>query len=90
MADLLRLARARAAPVHSLVALLAVEVGMASRIWEPVEALAGKLIRFGQLAVMAHVHNGKIHKIEVNLGGSKLTWTLDDVENGKVVLSLIE
>ena len=63
---------------------------MASRIWEPAEALAGKLIRFGQLAVTAHVHNGTIHKLEIALGDSKLAWTLEDVEKGKVALSLIE
>ena len=69
---------------------MACVVVMASRIWEPAEELAGKLIRFGQLAIAAHVHNGKIHKIEIDLGGSKLAWTLEDVEQGKVALSLIE
>ena len=39
---------------------------MASRIWEPAEELASKLIRFGQLAIAAHVHNGKIHKLEID------------------------
>ena len=63
---------------------------MASRIWEPAEELAGKFIRFGQMAIAAHVHHGKIHKLEIDLGGSKLSWTLEDVEQGKVALSLLE
>ena len=61
---------------------------MPSRIWEPVEQSAEKFIRFGQLAITAYVHNGRIHKLEVNLGASKLAWTLEDVEQGKVELSL--
>lgn len=63
---------------------------MAARIWDPLEELAAKLLRFGEIAVTAHTHNGRIHKLTVDLGGSKLSWTLEDVETGKVALSLLE
>jgi len=63
---------------------------MASRIFEPVEELAVKLFRFSEIRMTAHVHAGRIHKIDVDLGGTKLSWTLEDVEQGKVALSLVE
>lgn len=63
---------------------------MASRIWEPLEDIASKFLRFGEIAITAHTHKGRVHKLTVDLGGSKLSWTLEDVEATKVELRLLE
>lgn len=63
---------------------------MSSRIFEPLEELVAKVFRFSEVNLTAHAHNGRIHKVTVDLGKTQLSWTLEDVEQGKVALSLIE
>lgn len=63
---------------------------MPSPIWTPLEEVISKLFRFGVVAITAHTRHGKVHKLEVDLGNSKLAWTLEEVEQGRVSLRLLE
>ena len=63
---------------------------MASKIWDPLEELAAKMFRFSEISLTAHVHNGRVHKVTVALGATKLSWSLEDAERGKVALRVLE
>ena len=57
---------------------------MASPIWEPLEAMARELVKYGKLRPVVEVKEGTVVKITVALGeGLERSWTLEDVQKAK-------
>ena len=57
---------------------------MASIIWDPLEAMARELVKYGKVRPVVEVKDGVAVKITVAFGeGMERSWTLEDVQKAK-------
>ena len=57
---------------------------MTSPIWEPLEAMARELVKYGKLRPVVEVKDGVAIRITVVFGeGLERSWTLEDVQKAK-------